>query len=534
MRTTIYIIITGGVLSGLGKGIAAASIGRLLASQYRVVPVKLDGYLNVDPGTMNPIEHGEVFVLDDGAEVDMDFGHYERFLGVRCRREWGLTMGRVFHEIREKERRGDYLGKTVQYVPHVTDHIKEHLQRVAREEHADVLLVEVGGTVGDIESELFIEACRQLKRDVGPDKVLYVHLTYVPVLDAVGEPKSKPTQQSVALLRERGIQPDMIIGRCAQSLPESLKRKIAQFCDVPEGAVFSGEDVESVYRIPARYAAQGMVQFLERRLGIAIAPSLKTWEQLLTARPRGHATIALCGKYTALEDSYASVIEALRHAALHAHVTLDVRWIETTSLEDPSADVDAALAGVDGIIVPGGFGARGIEGKIRVIRHCREHGVPYLGLCYGMQLAVIEHARHVCGLAHAHTTEIDPHTPHPVIDLLPGQRGITTKGATMRLGGHDVHLRPGTRAHALLGDVARLRFRHRYEVNPAYVATLETTGLVFSGANPDGTIMQVAELARHPFFMGTQAHPELTSTLDAPSPFFRAFLDAAIRHATPQ
>jgi CTP synthase len=436
-------------------------------------------------------------------------------------------MGRVFSEIREKERRGDYLGKTVQYVPHVTDHIKAHLHRVAVEHAADVLLVEVGGTVGDIETELFLEACRQLKGDVGADRVLYVHLTYVPVLDAVGEPKSKPTQQSVALLRERGIQPDVIIGRCRAPLPDALKRKIAQFCDVPDTAVISGVDVDSVYRIPASYAAQGMVALLERKFAMTITPRLDAWESLLTAPPTMNLRIALCGKYTALEDSYASVIEALRHAAAHARVALDVRWIETTDLEGPNDDVAAVLRDIDGVIVPGGFGARGIEGKIRVITYCREHNIPYLGLCYGMQLAVIEYARNVCGLAGAHTTEIDPRTPHPVIDLLPGQRGITTKGATMRLGGNDVHLRRGTRAHELLGDVARLRFRHRYEVNPLLVTTLEMAGLVFSGANPDGTIMQVVELPRHPFFFGTQAHPELTSSLDHPSPFFRAFVRAA-------
>lgn len=526
MRKTKFIVVTGGVVSGLGKGIASASIGKLFSSRYKVVPMKLDGYLNVDPGTMNPVEHGEVFVLDDGGEVDMDFGHYERFLGVTCRRGWNLTMGKVFDEIRQKERRGDYLGKTVQYVPHVTDCIKERILRTADEEQADIMLIEVGGTVGDMENELYIEACRQLKKKVGPENILYVHLTYVPILECVKEQKSKPTQQSVALLRARGIHPDIIIGRCSEPLDAGIKRRIATFCDVDEEAVITGLDVESVYTIPFVYEAEGIAKIIGERLGLEAAPQLEDWERLLFAEADKELVVALCGKYTKLEDSYASVVEALRHAAAHQRANLTIKWIETTDIERGAVSAEQALEGVHGVIVPGGFGSRGIEGKIEVIRHCRESGIPYLGLCYGMQLAVIEYARNVCGLEGANSTEVDPATPHPVIDLLPGQRGIAEKGATMRLGGHDVHVRPGTRAAELFGSMVRLRFRHRYEVNPAYIGRLGSGRLTFSGMTPAGDIMQVAELADHPFFMGTQAHPELTSKLEEPSPFFLEFLKA--------
>lgn len=525
---TKYIIVTGGVLSGLGKGIASASIGKLL-SQYKVVPMKLDGYLNVDPGTMNPIEHGEVFVLDDGGEVDMDFGHYERFLNVQCKFAWNLTMGKVFHAIREKERRGDFLGQTVQYIPHVTKYIRQKILDTAETEQAEVMLIEVGGTVGDMENELYIEACRQLKKTVGPENVLYVHLTYIPILDAVGEQKSKPTQQTVNLLRERGITPDIIIGRCKKLIDEKLKKKIARFCDVEAEAVITSLDVDSVYKVPFVFAREGLTEIMSRKLNMPITPSLEKWEALLEHVPEKTVDLAICGKYTALEDSYASVVEAIKHAAAHVQTNVKIHWVETTDIEE-GKPVAEALKGMNGVIVPGGFGSRGIEGKIKVVQHCRENNIPYLGLCYGMQLAVIEFARNVCGMTGANSSEVNPDTAYPVVDLLPEQRDVTEKGATMRLGGHDILVTEGTKAHEMFGDVARLRFRHRYEINPEYIEEIAAKGLVFSGKNKDARIMQMIELPGHPYFMATQSHPELTSGLDEPAPFFHEFLKAAKAH----
>lgn len=524
---TKFIIVTGGVVSGLGKGIAAASIGHLLnAAGLKVVPMKLDGYLNVDPGTMNPIEHGEVFVLDDGGEVDMDFGHYERFLDVTCKSKWNLTMGKIFDFVRQKERRGDYLGKTVQYVPHVTNAIKEKIFEVMREEKPHVMMIEVGGTVGDMENELYIEAVRQLKKDMGSENIVYIHLTHVPVLSGVKEQKSKPTQQSVNLLRQRGIQPDIVIGRCSQLLDESVKERISMFCDIEKDAVITGLDVDNVYRIPLVFYEEGILTILNRKLHLSISPGLENWENLVSRMHRGEKTIkiAMCGKYTKLEDSYASVIEAIRHASAHCNVKAEVHWIETTSIEEGKVNVASALSGMDGVIVPGGWGSRGIEGKIEVIRFARENNIPYLGLCYGMQLAVIEYARNQCGLIGAHTTEVDPKTIHPVVDLLPEQRTISDMGGTLRLGGHAIQIDPHTRAQKLFGDTARLRFRHRYEVNPEYVERLVKHGMVFSGKAPQREIMQMMELPNHPFFMATQAHPELTSKLNEPNPLFHGFI----------
>lgn len=526
-KSTKFIVVTGGVVSGLGKGIAAASIGRLLVSAgLKVVPIKMDGYLNVDPGTMNPIEHGEVFVLDDGGEVDMDFGHYERFLDVTPKSHWNLTMGKVFDHVRQKERRGDYLGKTVQFIPHVTNAIKEKIMRVVEEEKPDVVLIEVGGTIGDLENELYVESVRQLRKDVGTKNVAYVHLTYVPILAGTKEEKSKPTQQSVNILRQRGLQPDIIIGRCARKLDENIKEKISLFADIDKEAVITGLDVDNVYKIPLVFYEEGILRQLNEKLSLDAQPSMKKWESLVNnmqSAPQ-KVNIALCGKYTKLEDSYASVIEALHHAGAHVNVLPQIHWIETTHIEEGKVSVEDALRGMDGVIVPGGFGSRGAEGKISVIQHARTHNIPYLGLCYGMQLAVIEYARNVCGLALANSTEINPRTTHPVIDLLPEQTKIIEKGATMRLGGHDVEIKPDTKAFELFGNVARLRFRHRYEVNPAYIEKLGGAGLIFSGKAPAREIMQIIELNNHPFFMATQAHPELTSHLDKPSPFFHAFV----------
>jgi CTP synthase len=531
-KETKYIVITGGVLSGLGKGIAAASIGHLLSSRLKVIPMKLDGYLNTDPGTMNPIEHGEVFVLDDGGEVDMDFGHYERFLGATCKFEWNLTMGKVFAEIREKERRGDYLGKTVQYVPHVVELIKSKFVEVAKNEEADILLIEVGGTVGDIENELYVEAVRQLKKTVGDNNVMYIHLTYVPVPYGVNEQKSKPTQQSVNLLRTRGIQPDVLIARCEQYLDPSIKKKLAVFCDIDEDAVITGVDVDNVYRIPLIFEKQGLAEIIHKKLGIYSPPNLRLWETLLSnlEKLEKEVTIAICGKYTKLEDSYASIIEALMHCSAHTKHKVNVKWIETTEVEDGRMTPAEALRGVDGVIVPGGFGSRGSEGKISIIKYVRENKIPFLGICFGLQLAVIEYARSTCGMKDANSTEINPDTKNPVVDILPEQRGIENKGGTMRLGAYKAVLKPGSLAYELYNsEIVWERHRHRYEVNPDHHEILSEKGLSISGASEDGRLAEFVEISGHPYFIATQAHPELKSKLVEPAPLFYGLVKAAIK-----
>ncbi len=523
---TQYIIVTGGVLSGLGKGIAAASIGHLLSSRLKIIPIKCDGYLNVDPGTMNPYEHGEVFVLDDGGEVDMDFGHYERFVGVTCKTKWNLTMGKVFDMVRRKERRGDYLGKTVQYIPHVTDIIKNHIFEVAREEEAGLVIVEIGGTVGDIENELFLEAMRQMKEDVGRDNIVYVHLTYVPIPYGVNEQKSKPTQQSVNLLKQRGIFPDIIIGRCPAFLTGEIKRKIANFCDVAPEAVITGLDVEDIYEIPLVFEGEGLSAILHKKLNIYSPPVLGRWREYIENLrcPDKEITVAMCGKYTRLEDSYASIVEAFNHCAAHLGCKINLQWIETTELENT-----LKLESVDGVVVPGGFGTRGTEGKIQAIRLVRERGIPFLGLCLGLQLAVIEFARHTCGLDMANSTEFDPQTPHPVIDILPEQRQVVEKGGTMRLGAYRALLRENTLVRGLYqAPEASERHRHRYEVNPRYHNTLKEKGMIFSGLSGDGLLVEFIELADHPFFVATQAHPELKSRMETPAPLFFGFVKACL------
>jgi CTP synthase len=533
-----YIVVTGGVLSGLGKGIAAASIGNLISGRLKVVPVKCDGYLNTDPGTMNPIEHGEVFVLDDGGEVDMDFGHYERFMGISCKFNWNLTMGKVFKTILDRERRGDYLGKTVQFIPHVTDCIKQWFADIAKEEKADVMLIEVGGTVGDLENQFYLEAIRQLKRDVGKENVIYIHLTYVPIPEGVNEQKSKPTQMSVRVLNERGLEPDVVIGRCPQKLTPLIKEKIASYCNIPASHVISGPDVKSVYEIPLIYEAEGLPAILHSELGFYSPPDLREWggwvENMRRNRekPRKIVTIALCGKYTALEDSYASIVESLTHCGAHLDCRVEFQWVDTTTVHTLE-DAAKLLKNVDGIIVPGGFGKRGIEGKMKVIQYARESDVPYLGICYGMQLAVVEFARNVCGMSGANTSEVAEEgvrVDHPVIDILPGQKNVTQKGGTMRLGGHDVEIKVGTKAYEIFGhkEKVRQRFRHRYEVNPEYIERMEAQGLVFSGKAPGEDIMQVMELPNKRFFMGCQFHPELTSSLPSPSPLFYHLVRAAL------
>ena len=523
-----WIVVTGGVLSGIGKGIAAASIGHILSSKYKVIPIKCDGYLNSDPGTMNPIEHGEVFVLEDGGEVDMDFGHYERFLGVNCKFDWNLTMGKVFNAIRIKERRGDYLGKTVQYVPHVTDLIQEWFFKIAKREKADVVIIEIGGTIGDMENELFLESVRQLETKVGYDNILYVHLTYVPIPSNVHEQKSKPTQQSVILLRQRGIQPNIIIGRCAEFLKPHIKEKIARFCNVNQEDVITGLDVNNIYEIPLIFSKEGINHSIQNKLKIKIPPNLKKWGKLVhnMENPKKDITIAICGKYTRLEDSYASIIESLNHCNAHFQARINLKWLETTDLKDTSE----LLKGVDGVIVPGGFGSRGTEGKIDVIKECREKNIPFLGLCYGLQLAVVEFARHVCDLKDANSTEINPKTSHPVIDILPEQKKIRKKGGTMRLGGYPAILKKGTVTYSLYkSEKVSERHRHRYEVNPEYHEILEKNGLVFSGMSPDKKLVEFIELKNHPYFVATQSHPELKSKLEKPAPLFYGLIKAAVK-----
>ena len=523
---TKYIIVTGGVLSGLGKGIAAASIGRLLSSKLKIIPIKCDGYLNVDPGTMNPYEHGEVFVLDDGGEVDMDFGHYERFLGVTCKSKWNLTMGAVFDMVRKKERKGDYLGKTVQYIPHVTDVIKNHIFEVAREESADLVIVEIGGTVGDIENELFLEAMRQMKEDVGRENTVYIHLTYVPIPHGVNEQKSKPTQQSVNLLKQRGIFPDIIIGRCSEFLTKEVKAKISNFCDVDQEAVITGLDVDDIYEIPVVFEEEGLPGILHKKLNIYSPPDLRKWKQLIhnLRNPKRDITVAMCGKYTKLEDSYASIIESFNHCSAHLDCRINLKWVETTDLNDTSF-----LDEVHGVVVPGGFGSRGTEGKIEAIRRVRERDIPFLGLCLGLHMAIIEFARNVCHMEGANSTEIDHETPHPVIDILPEQRKVKEKGGTMRLGAYRAVLKEGTLVQSLYGaSEASERHRHRYEVNPKYHKLITKNGMVFSGCSPDGRLVEFIELPNLKYFVATQAHPELKSRMDSPAPLFYGFVKACL------
>ena len=528
-----FIVVTGGVLSGLGKGVAAATIGNLITKAgLRVIPIKCDGYLNVDPGTINPIEHGEVFVLDDGGEVDMDFGHYERFLGVTCKFNWNLTMGKVYEAIRTKERRGDYLGKTVQLIPHVTDLIKEWFYKVADDEKADVVMIEVGGTVGDIENELYIEACRELKREVGHENILYVHLTYVPIPSNVHEQKSKPTQQSVILLRERGIEPDIIIGRCAEYMDEKIKNKISVFCDIEEKAVITGLDVDCVYKIPIVFSEEGINYIIKEKLGIdsGVKPEWKKLVDNLSKLDK-ELNIAICGKYTKLEDSYASILEALKHCSANLKAKINVKMIETTDVNNQE-DAKKLLKGIDGVIVPGGFGSRGVEGKIEVIRYCREKNIPFLGLCYGLQLATVEFARNVCGLKDANTTEVDEKTKYPVIDIMPEQKNIENKGGTMRLGAYPAVMKEKTIIWDLYGKQKEVseRHRHRYEVNPEYHEILQKHGLIFSGMSPDKRLVEFIELPKekHKYFVGTQAHPELKSKLEKPGPLFYGLVKACL------
>jgi CTP synthase len=525
-RPKKFIFVTGGVLSGLGKGLSAAAIGALLEARgLRVTFLKLDPYLNVDPGTMNPIQHGEVYVTEDGAETDLDLGHYERFTKIVTSRVNNVTAGRVYESVIGKERRGEYLGGTVQVIPHVTDEIKQRIHKAA--EDADLLICEVGGTVGDIESLPFLEAVRQFRADVGRDNVCYVHLALVPFIPSVGELKTKPLQHSVKELQAEGIGPDVLLCRTDRDLPRSVKKKIALFCNVDEDAVISARDLAHIYELPLAFHDEGLDEKITRVLGIWTGvPRLGAWERVVQAvrNPERTVRIAMVGKYVDLSDSYKSLNEALHHGGVAHRTRVEIEYFDSEKLSDPEV-----LATMDGILVPHGFGARGAEGKIAAIRFARERRIPFFGICFGMQLAVIEFARNVAGLEGANSAEVDPDTPHPVIDLMPEQREIADKGATMRLGGYPCVLREGTRAFAAYGqrEISE-RHRHRFEFNPDYRDQLSRAGLVLSGASPDGRLVEMVELADHPWFVGSQFHPEFQSGPFDPHPLFSAFIAAAI------
>ncbi|WP_134668955.1 CTP synthase [Halorussus marinus] len=521
-----FIFVTGGVMSGLGKGITAASTGRLLANAgFDVTAVKIDPYLNVDAGTMNPYQHGEVYVLKDGGEVDLDLGNYERFLDIDMTFDHNVTTGKTYQHVIEKERAGDYLGKTVQIIPHVTDDIKRRIREAA--EGHDVCIVEVGGTVGDIEGMPFLEALRQFAHEEDEEDFLLTHVTLVPY-SKNGEQKTKPTQHSVKELRSIGLQPDILVGRCEDELDPSTKEKIALFCDVPTDAVFSNPDVEDIYHVPLMVEEEGLDEYVMERFGLAdeAVPAEERdtqWRDLVTQETGGEVDIALVGKYD-LEDAYLSVNEALKHAGLERGVDVNVLWVDSEKMAD---DDEARLREADGVVVPGGFGSRGTAGKIEAIRYAREHDVPFLGLCLGFQLAVVEYARNVLGLEGAHSAEIDAETPHPVIDLLPEQYDLEDLGGTMRLGAHETEIAPGTlAADVYSAEACTERHRHRYEVNPEYFEDFADTDLVFSGES--GNRMEILELDDHPYFLGTQFHPEFRSRPTRASPPFVGLLDAVV------
>ncbi len=529
-----YIFVTGGVISSLGKGLTAASIGTLLENRgLKVALQKFDPYLNVDPGTMNPYQHGEVYVLDDGAETDLDLGHYERFTNCKLTRLNNLTSGQVYQMVLDKERRGDYLGKTVQVIPHVTDEIKNRIRLLAEQSRADVIITEIGGTTGDIEGLPFLEAIREFALEVGFNNAIFVHVTLVPFIKAAGELKTKPTQQSVAKLREIGITPHIIICRTERPLDRDARQKISLFCNVPVEAVVEERDVEhTIYEVPLMLQREGVDELICRLLRLDTPPAnMSHWEEIIRklVNPRHRVRIGVVGKYIGLQDAYKSVYEALSHGGIANDCGVDILRIEAEQIEKEGAE--KLLSGVNGVLVPGGFGERGIEGKIRAAQFARERRVPYLGLCLGMQVACIEFARHVLELKGAHSTEFDPDTPHPVIALLDEQRKVTRKGGTMRLGAQPCQLVMGTKTAALYGAfVVNERHRHRYEFNNEYRASFERAGMRFSGLSPDGKLVEVIELADHPFFIACQFHPEFLSKPHQPHPLFKGFVAAALGH----
>jgi len=530
---TRFIFCTGGVVSGVGKGVTAASIARILKSRGVSISIqKLDPYLNVDAGTMSPYQHGEVFVTEDGAETDLDLGHYERFIDQNLTRSSYATTGQVYSAVIASERRGDYLGSTVQIIPHITDEIKRRVHQVAHESEAEVVIVEVGGTIGDIEGLPFIEALRQMRSDVGRQNVLYAHVTLLPRLAVTGELKTKPTQHSVKELRGMGLQPDLILLRADSFLPDGIRAKVSLFCDVDESAVVPLVSAPTMYEVPLIMEEAGVGELIVERFGLkANPPDLEEWRHVVERikQPARQVCVALVGKYVELVDAYMSVREALYHAGAYHDVGVDIKWVESDLLQSGAED---QLAGVDGIVVPGGFGYRGIEGKIQAAKYAREHGVPYLGLCLGLQMMVIEFARSVAGLKGANSTEFDAHTPHPVIDLLPEQRQVFDKGGTMRLGSYPCQLVPGTRAAEAYGqEVVHERHRHRFEFNDLYRKALTSKGLIPSGILEDGDLVEIVELQDHPWMVATQFHPEFKSRPNRPHPLFRGFLSAVIKRS---
>jgi CTP synthase len=531
-----YVFITGGVVSSLGKGITAASLGRILKDRgLKVTALKLDPYINVDPGTMSPLQHGEVFVTEDGAETDLDLGHYERFLDGNLSQVNNVTTGRIYWATITKERRGDFLGGTVQVIPHITNEIKRRIRSVSEATGADVILVEIGGTVGDIESLPFLEAIRQLRSDIGRDSVMYIHVTLVPFLRSAMEAKTKPTQHSVKELRSIGIQPDVIVCRTERPLSKEMRDKIANLCDVDRRAVIQNVDADSIYAVPLMLEAEGLDEIVADRLKLTLNKADLTQWHTIVERIRhleGRVTIAMVGKYVALPDAYLSVVEGLVHGGIQHRVGVDLRWIDSEALEADTDQAEALLAGVDGVLVPGGFGYRGVEGMIRAIKWARENNVPFFGICMGLQAAVIEHARHVTGLNEANSTEFLAETSAPVIDLMPDQQGVEDLGGTMRLGSYPCKIRPDSLAYALYQNpLVFERHRHRFEVNNRFRAALEQGGLIASGVSPDERLVEVMELEGHAWFLGTQFHPEFRSRPNRPHPLFAGFIGAAVEHA---
>ena len=527
-----HIFVTGGVVSSLGKGITAASLGRLLKSRGVSVKIqKLDPYLNVDPGTMSPFQHGEVFVTDDGAETDLDLGHYERFIDESLSRECNVTAGSIYGSVIGKERHGDYLGATVQVIPHVTNEIKDRIRRIGEQDNPDVVITEVGGTVGDIEGLPFLEAIRQVRKDLGKENTLYIHVTLVPYIAASGELKTKPTQHSVKELRSIGIQPDFIVCRSDRPIDESIRRKIGLFCDVEPKEVISALDANSIYEVPGNLSEQGLDEMVIERLELECGErDMVDWDAFVSHSSSLSDTvdIALVGKYVQLPDAYLSVTEALDHAGIYHDHKVKVHWVDAESLTPE--EVENALEEFDGILVPGGFGIRGIEGKIRAAKYARENSVPYLGICLGMQVAVAEIARHLAGLEGANSSEFDPVTEHPVIDLMPDQHDVSDMGGTMRLGTYPCKVTPGTKGFDAYGEeLIYERHRHRYEVNNTYRDQLVEAGMVISGLSPDDRLVEMIELPDHPWFMGNQGHPEFKSRPTRPAPLFRDFIGAAVK-----
>ena len=535
---TKYIFVTGGVVSSLGKGITAASLGRLLKSRgYRVTIQKFDPYINIDPGTMSPYQHGEVFVTDDGAETDLDLGHYERFIDINLSKNSNTTTGKIYQSVINKERRGDYLGGTVQVIPHITNEIKERVFRVGQQDNADFVITEIGGTVGDIESLPFLEAIRQVKKDVGKNDVLYIHVTLVPYISAAGELKTKPTQHSVKELRSIGISPDILVCRSEKPISKEMREKMAMFCDVDPDAVIQNLTARSIYEVPMLMEEQGLDTIVLRKLAMEDKPKdMQGWHDMVARMLKKYdkkVTIAVVGKYVALQDAYISITESLRHAAVANETELDIHWVNAEEIEADDTDMDKIMAGVDGILVPGGFGNRGIEGKIKAIQYAREHKIPFFGICLGMQCAVIEFARHVCGMADANSSEFNPNSTHPVIDLMPEQLDVEDLGGTMRLGLYPCKVYPDTlTSKAYNAELIYERHRHRYEFNNAFREEIVGKGLVLGGTLPNGRLVEIVELpeSEHPWFLGAQFHPEFKSRPTNPHPLFREFVGAAVKH----